>query len=68
MTAAQLTHLVELAAYASGFFCTTDPEAARMFADAARMFADAALRAEALSAELGREEEHARRRTEIPGV
>jgi hypothetical protein len=61
VTAAQLTHLVELAAYASGFFYTTDP-------DAARMFADAALRAEALSAELGREEEYARHRTEIPGV
>ena len=61
MTAAQLTRLVELAAYASGFFCITDPEAARTFADAAS-------RAEALSAELGREEEHARRRTEIPGV
>ncbi len=60
MTAAQLTHLVELAAYASGFFCTTDPEAARMFADAAS-------RAEALSAELGRQEEHARHRTEISG-
>ena len=57
MTAAQLTHLVELAAYASGFFCITDPEAARMFADAAS-------RAEALSAELGREEEHARHRPE----
>ena len=61
MTAAQLTHLVELATYASGFLYTTDP-------DAARMFADAALRAEALSAELGREEEYARHRTEIPGV
>ena len=61
MTAAQLTHLVELADYASGVFYTTDP-------DAARMFADAALRAEALSAELGREEEDARQRTEIPGV
>ena len=33
MTAAQLTHLVELAAYASGFFYTTDPDAARMFAE-----------------------------------
>ena len=61
MTAAQLTHLVELAAYASGFFCTTAPEAARMFAAAAS-------RAEALSAELRREEEHTRQRTEIPGV
>jgi hypothetical protein len=60
VTAAQLTHLVELAAYASGFFSTTNPEAARMFADAAS-------RAEALSAEVGREEEHARRRTEIHG-
>ena len=61
MTAAQLTHLVELAAYASGFFCITDPEAARMFADAAS-------RAEALSAQLRREEEVVRRWNEIPGV
>jgi len=57
VTAAQLTQLVELAAYASGFFCTTDPEAARTFADAAS-------RAEALSAEIGREEEDARHRPE----
>jgi uncharacterized protein (DUF1786 family) len=57
VTAAQLNHLVELAAYASGFFCTTDPEAARTFADAAS-------RAEALSAEIGREEEDARHRPE----
>ncbi len=57
MTAAQLNHLVELAAYASGFFCTTDPEAARTLADAAS-------RAEALSAEIGREEEDARHRPE----
>jgi hypothetical protein len=57
VTAAQLTQLVELAAYASGFFYTTDPEAARMFADAAS-------RAEALSAEIGREEEQARHRPE----
>jgi hypothetical protein len=55
VTAAQLTQLVELAAYASGFFSTSDPEAARTFADAAS-------RAQVLSAELGREEAHARHR------
>jgi hypothetical protein len=60
VTAAQLTRLVELAAYASGFFCTTDPVVARMFAEAAS-------RAQALAAELGLEEGHARHRTEIPG-
>jgi hypothetical protein len=51
--------LPELAAYAAGFFSTTDPEAARMFGDAAR-------RAEVLSPELRRDEEHARHRDEMP--
>lgn len=52
MTAAQLTHLAELAAYAAGFFVTTDP-------NAARTFGDAAIRADTLSTELHREEEQA---------
>jgi hypothetical protein len=60
MTAAQLARLAELAAYAAGFFSTTDPEAARMFGDAAR-------RAEVLSPELRRDEELARHRAEMPG-
>jgi hypothetical protein len=60
MTAAQLARLAELAAYAAGFFSTTDPEAARMFGDAAR-------RAKVLSPELRRDEEHAHLRAEIPG-
>ena len=60
MTAAQLACLAELAAYAAGFFSTTDPEAARMFGDAAR-------RAEVLSPELRRDEEHSRHRAEMPG-
>ncbi len=52
MTAAQLAHLAELAAYASGFYATTDP-------GAAALFEDAALRADGLSAELRRDEQHA---------
>jgi hypothetical protein len=60
MTAAQLACLAELAAYAAGFFSTTDPEAARMFGDAAR-------RAEVLSPKLQRDEEHARQRAKMPG-
>jgi len=60
MTAAQLACLAELAAYAAGFFSTTDPEAARMFGDAVR-------RAEVLSPELRRDEELARHRAEMPG-
>jgi hypothetical protein len=52
MTAAQLAHLAELAAYAAGFFATTDPAVARLFADTA-------LRADTLSAELRREERRA---------
>jgi hypothetical protein len=56
VTSAQLTQLVELAAYGSGFFYTSDPEAARTFADAAS-------RAQVLSAGLSREEAHARHRS-----
>jgi hypothetical protein len=52
MTAAQLAHLAELAAFAADFFANTDPAAARNFGDAA-------LRADALSVDLRREEEHA---------
>jgi len=52
MTAAQLAHLAELAAFAADFFAATDPSAARKFGDAA-------LRADALSVNLRREEEHA---------
>ena len=53
MTAAQLARLAELAAYAAGFYATTDPAAARMFEDTA-------LRADTLSAELRRDEATAR--------
>ena len=49
MTAAQLAHLAELAALAADYFARIDP------ADA-RMFGDAALRADALSADLRRDE------------
>jgi hypothetical protein len=58
MTAAQLAHLAELAAFAADFFADTDPAAARKFGDAA-------LRADALSVDLRREEEHAFRGTEL---
>lgn len=53
MTAAQLAHLAELSAYAADFFVITNP-------GAARIFGDAALRADALSARLRREEQQAR--------
>ena len=53
MTAAQLAHLAELSAYAADFFIITNPQAARVFGDAA-------LRADALSARLRREEQQAR--------
>jgi hypothetical protein len=53
MTAAQLADLAGLAAYAAGFYAKTNPSAARMFGDTA-------LRADMLSAELGRDEAHAR--------
>jgi hypothetical protein len=61
MTAAQLTHLAELAASAADFFAGTDP-------DIARVFADAALNADALSSELGRAETAARRGTDLTVV
>ena len=61
MTAAQLAHLAELAAYASGFYATTDP-------GAAAMFEDTALRADSLSAELGRDEQHAWSGTDLAVV
>ena len=61
MTAAQLAYLAEISTYAAGFYCTTDP-------DAAHVFGEAASRAEALSAELGREEEQARHGPKMPGV
>lgn len=61
MTAAQLAYLAEISTYAAGFYCTTDP-------DAAHVFGEAASRAEALSAELGREEELARHGLKMPGV
>jgi hypothetical protein len=54
MTASQLTHLAELAAYAAGFFAVTDPAAAAMFENAA-------LRADKLSVELRHDEDLARR-------
>ena len=47
MTAAQLTHLAELAALAADYFADSDP-------DSARMFGDSALRAQRLSAETNR--------------
>jgi hypothetical protein len=58
MTAAQLSNLAELAAYAAGFFATVDP-------GAARIFTDAALRADALSVELRLEEHNARTGYEV---
>jgi hypothetical protein len=48
MTAAQLAHLAELAAFAADHFARTDPEFARMFGNTA-------LSADALSADLRRE-------------
>ena len=61
MTAAQLAHLAELAAYAAGFYADTNPAAAAMFGDAA-------LRADTLSAELRREEQAARTGTDLAVV
>ena len=52
MTAAQLARLAELAAYAAGFFATTDPAAARLLSDTA-------MRADTLSADLRHEERRA---------
>jgi hypothetical protein len=53
MTAAQLAQLAELSAYAADFFIITNPQAARTFSEAA-------LRADALSTRLRREEQQAR--------
>ena len=53
MTAAELAHLAELAAFAADFFASSDPVAARKFVEAS-------LRADALSIELRRSEEQAR--------
>jgi hypothetical protein len=61
VTAAQLAYLAEISTYAADFYCKTDP-------DAAHVFGEAASRAEALSAELGREEEQARHGPKMPGV
>ena len=61
MTAAQLARLAELGTYAAGYYCTSDPGAAQLFGEAAS-------RAEALSVELGREEERARHWMDLPGV
>jgi hypothetical protein len=59
MTAAQLTHLAELAALAADYFADSDP-------DSARMFGDSALRAQRLSAETNRCETAARIGTGMP--
>jgi len=53
MTAAELAHLAELAAFAADFFASSDPVAAHKFGEAS-------LRADALSIELRRSEEQAR--------
>ena len=53
MTAAQLAHLAELAAFAANYFARGDP-------GAARIFGDTAMYAEALSADLRRQESDAR--------
>ena len=58
MTAAQLAHLAELAAFAADFFSATDPSAARKFGEAS-------LTADALSVEVQRAEEHARHGVEV---
>jgi hypothetical protein len=58
MTAAQLAHLAELAAFAADFFASTDPAAARKFGEAS-------LRADALSVELRRAEDRARHRPAV---
>ena len=60
MTAAQLAHLAELAAFAADFFAATDPFAAWKFGDTA-------LHADALSVELRRAEERAHQVVELGG-
>ena len=52
MTAAQLAHLAELAAFAADYFACSNP-------GADRTFGDTALHADALSADLRREESDA---------
>jgi hypothetical protein len=59
MTAAQLAHLAELAAFAADYFAASDP-------DTARMFGDTALRAGTLSAEHHRDETETRNGTAMP--
>jgi hypothetical protein len=61
MTGAQLAHLAGLAAFAADFFATTDPSAARTFGEAA-------LRADALSSEVSREEQKSRDGIGVPAV
>jgi hypothetical protein len=56
MTAAQLAHLAELAAFTADYFAVSDPSTARMFGDTA-------LCADTLSAELHRDETDARNGT-----
>jgi hypothetical protein len=58
MTAAQMTHLAELSAFAAGFYATTDP-------NAARLFGDAALWADILATELEFDEDSARLRPNL---
>ncbi|MGA2307600.1 MAG: hypothetical protein ABSH29_25940 [Acidimicrobiales bacterium] len=58
MTAAQLAHLAELAAFAADYFATSDPRTARTFGDTAR-------RADTLSAEIQRDETEARNGTSM---
>jgi hypothetical protein len=59
MTAAQLAHLAELAAYTADYLAVSDP-------DTARMFGDTALRSDTLSTELHRDENDARNGTAMP--
>ena len=58
VTAAQLAHLAELAAFAADYFACSNP-------GAARTFGDTALHADALSADLRRKESDARYGTVI---
>jgi hypothetical protein len=58
VTAAQLAHLAELAAFAADYFARSDP-------NAARIFGDIALRADILSTHLRREESDARHETVV---
>ena len=58
MTASQLTHLAELAAYAAGFFALTDPAAAALFEDTA-------FRADTLQSSSAHDEDLARQGTNL---